>query len=78
MSTVEKQLSIANLRLALHDRGAHHDAGMSKKELAAALIESDRTHWKTGMKRPLPKAGKKSTKDIAEDSLKALGVKGIK
>ena len=73
-----KQLSISNLRLALNYRGAHQDGGMTKAELAAALIENDRKHWKTGMKQSLPKGGKKSPKDIAEASLQALGVKGLK
>ena len=45
------------------------------------LRDVDKKHWEIEMKQPLPKKqtkGEKKPKDIAEDSLKALGVKGIK
>ena len=76
-----RQVSIAQLRKLLKERGEHTDDKMNKEHLANMLKDVDKNHWEIEMKQPLPKKqtkGNKSTKDIAEDSLKALGVKGIK
>ena len=78
VTTITQQLSILQLRTALQDRGVYNDGGMTKADLAATLIDSDKKHWKLGVKQPLPKAETKSPKKQAEASLKALGVKGLK
>ena len=50
----------------------------TKERLATMLIKSDQDAAKQKLKEPLPNAGKKSPKDIAEASLKVLGLKGLK
>ena len=78
ISTITKQQSIVNLRKLLTERGVVTEDYHTKERLATMLQAHDKRAWADNIKAPLPKAETKSARKIAEASLKAAGVKGLK